>query len=109
MHNGPGVKGTQDPKDGLPVKSRSQASRDWEGLGSLKVYLQSFLKSSGMSLKGVMQNNDIISFLFSRGQRAHRVAGEHIWKGASLSLGKDVRRLPNNLGRGSSRGMGLWR
>lgn len=71
MHNGPGVKGTQDPKDGLPVKSRSQASRDWEGLGSLKVYLQSFLKSSGMSLKGVMQNNDIISFLFSRGQRAH--------------------------------------
>lgn len=50
-----------------------------EGLGSLRVYLQSFLKSNGISLKGVMQLNDIIRFLFSRGHSGKRVGKRPAW------------------------------
>lgn len=48
-------------------RARVRQAETGRGLGSLRVYLQSFLKSHGTSLKSVMQRNDIIRFLFSRG------------------------------------------
>lgn len=59
-------------------RTRARRAEPGRGLGSLRVYLQSFLKSPGISLKGVMQRNDIIRFLFSKGHSAHRVAGTHV-------------------------------
>lgn len=48
-------------------RARVRQAETGRGLGSLTVYLQSFLKSCGTSLKSVTQRNDIIRFLFSRG------------------------------------------
>lgn len=81
----PELKGSQKcwqnregPKNGLCVKGKSQPSRDG-GIGLPEGLSSKLLKSNGISLKGVMQLNDIIRFLFSRGHSGKHVGKRPAW------------------------------
>lgn len=80
-------------------RARVRQAETGRGLGSLTVYLQSFLKSCGTSLKSVTQRNDIIRFLFSRGILLAGWLANVLGTGQP-GFGENVRRLPSKPGAG---------
>lgn len=70
------------------------------------MYLQSFFKSNGSSLQGVMLRDDFIRFLFSRDHSAHKVV-ENMLEGDQHGSGEECEDTTECL-RGGDGETGSW-